>query len=550
MNRRTSLARMFGQQQQKVATKPMQTTNVSLNPYQGAWTLEQAAHLLRRTTFGPTPTQIKEAVRDGLEGTIAKLFAERPTVDPPIYFNYEDDPNVPNGETWINHIEDNDIAGMRAKRRQSLLAWVSKNIYESGQTITIREKMTLFWMNHFVVSNPVRSRMFYEHNMILRNHALGDFKKMTAEITVNAAMLVYLNGNQNSKNAPNENYSRELLELFTIGKGPLAGPGDYTNYTEQDVAELARALTGWRFYTNNDRDPSDSVFLPNRHDTGAKQLSHRFDNVVITDGGAEEYKTVIDIIFQKAEVARFISRKIYAWFLHSTIDSEVETHIIEPMAQLLIANNYEIQPTVAALVTSEHFYDQSFRGCMVNHPADFYFKLVNTFGVEMPADPIEQYYKFLIFNNNMKNMEMAMFYAPTVAGWKAFYQAPQYSKIWISSVTLPLRQNYSDRFVRGFNSRQLRTEIDVINFVAQLDNPTDPNDMISELATFLFSQPITEAQLIALKRVILPAGFEDYNWTEEYSNFIGGDESLRNLIEDKLKALIKTMLRMPEFYLV
>lgn len=550
MNRRTSIAQMFGQQEKKTATKSRQTTNTSFNPYQGEWTLEQATHLLRRTTFGPTPTQMKEAVADGLEQTIEKLLMEQPMPEPPIYYNFEDDPDVPNGETWIHVIENNDISGLRSKRKQSLLAWTAKNIFESGQNITIWEKMTLFWHNHFVVSNPTRSRMFYEYYMKLRRNALGNFRTLVEEITVDAAMLGYLDGKQNTRNAPNENYSRELLELFTIGKGPIVGPGDYTNYTEQDVAELARALTGWRNRTAVGNDPNVSYYTTNRHDREEKQLSHRFDNITIKDGGGEEeYKEVIDIILQKDEVARFISRKIYNWFLHAEITDEIESSIIEPMAQLIVADNYEVKAAVKALISSEHFYDQTFRGCMVIHPADFYFKMVNSFQLALPEDPLHQYRLFLVFYNQLRNMEMAIFYHPTVAGWKAFYQAPQYTKIWISSVSLPLRQSLSDRLVNGFNNNGFRIELNVLDFVAQLDNPTDPNDMINELAAMLFSQPITEEQLVALKAIILP-GIEDYNWTVEYGDFSAGDDSLKNTIENKLQALIKTMLRMPEFYLV
>ncbi len=549
MNRRTSIAKIFGQPQQKASTPTMQTTNSSLNPYQGEWTLEQAAHLLRRTTFGPTPAQIKQAVTDGLTATVEKLLEDQPQPEPPIYFNFFDDPEVPNGETWINSIEDNDIAGLRAKRRQSLLAWTIKNIQDSSQRINIREKMTLFWHNHFVVSNPTRSRMFYEYYTKLQKNALGNFKTFVEEITVDAAMLGFLNGRQNSRNAPNENYSRELLELFTIGKGPLAGPGDYTNYTEQDVSELARALTGWRTNLAQGQDANISYFVSNRHDTGTKQLSPRFDNIVISDGGAEEYKNVIAIIFQKAEVARFISRKIYNWFLHAEITSEVEANIIEPMAQLMIADNYEIKSVVKALIRSEHFFAQTFRGCMVNHPADFYFKILNTFQLAMPDDPLHKYRLYLVFYRQLANMEMAFLYHPTVAGWKAFYQAPQYTKIWINSVSLPLRQTASDRFINGFNNNGFRVELNVLDFVANLDNPTDPNDLINELAGLLFSQAITSAQLSALKSIILP-GIEDYNWTVEYGDFLAGDDSLRGSIENKLQALIKAMLRMPEFYLV
>ncbi len=549
MNRRTSLATFFGRQQVKATTKIKQVSNTSLNPYQGEWTLSQATHLLRRTTFGPTPAQMKQAVADGLETTVAKLLAEQPLPDPPIYYNFHDDPEVPNGKTWIDVIENNDIDGLRARRRQSLLAWTAKNIFESGKSITIREKMTLFWHNHFVVSNPTRSRMFYEYYTKLRKNTLGNFRTLVEEMTVDAAMLGFLDGRLNTKNAPNENYSRELLELFTIGKGPTVGPGDYTNYTEQDVAELARALTGWRFLATNDLDPNDSFFVPNRHDTGEKQLSARFDNVIITDGGEAEYKKVIDIILQKREVARFISRKIYGWFLHEDITEEVEATIIEPMAQIMIDDDYEIKRAVSALISSEHFYSQTFRGCMVCHPADFFFKMVNTFQLALPEDPIHQYIIFMVSYNQLRNMEMPIFYHPTVAGWKAFYQAPQYTKIWINSVSLPLRQQISDRLVNGFNNNGFRIELNILDFVSQLDNPTDPNDMINDLATILFAQPITEDQLVALKSIILP-GIEDYNWTVEYGDFLAGDESLRNTIENKLQALIKTMLRMPEIHLI
>lgn len=549
MNRRTSLAKLFGQQQSKAATQTMQITNTSLNPYQGEWTFDQAAHLLRRTTFGPTPAQMKQAVKDGLETTVAKLLAEQPLPEPPIYFDFFDDPEVPNGETWINVIEDNKITGLRNNRRQSLLAWTAKNILESGKNITIREKMTLFWHNHFVVSNPTHSRVFYEYYTKLRKNALGNFRTLVEEMTIDAAMLRFLNGQQNSKNAPNENYARELLELFTIGKGPIAGSGDYTNYTEQDVVALSRALTGWRYSTAEGNDPTVSFYVPNRHDTGEKQLSHRFDKAIITNGGESEYKNVIDIILQKTEVARFIARKIYGWFLHAEITAEVEANVIEPMALMMIADNYEIQRAVGALISSEHFYDQTFRGCMVNHPADFYFKLLNTFQLSMPDDPLHKYKISLVFYNQLRNMEMAIFYHPTVAGWKAFYQAPQFTKIWINSVSLPLRQRASDRLVNGFNNNGFRIELNVLDFVAQLDNPTEPNDMINELATILFSQPITAVQLTSLKSIILP-GIEDYNWTVEYGDFLAGDDSLRRTIENKLQSLIKTMLRMPEFYLI
>ena len=122
-------------------------------------------------------------------------------------------------------------------------------------------------------------------------------------------MLRFLNGNTNTKQSPNENYARELLELFTIGRGPQVAEGDYTNYTEDDVVELAKALTGWKF-KKLDTGETVSYFRKGQHDPTDKQLSHRFDNQIIQNGGENEYKTVVDIILNKKEVAKYICR---AW---------------------------------------------------------------------------------------------------------------------------------------------------------------------------------------------------------------------------------------------
>ncbi|HFC01373.1 MAG TPA: DUF1800 family protein, partial [Phaeodactylibacter sp.] len=248
MDRRASLAVLFGKKEkqstfkQKSASTAAVVTN-TFNPYTGTWGMEQAAHLLRRTTFGPTYAQIKQAATDGLDATISLLFQNQPLPDPPIYYDFENDPNAALGETWVDAIFLPNIQGLRGARRRSLFGWTFKQIRESGVNIT--EKMTLFWHNHFVVASTNVPNRQYRYITFLRENALGNFKDLAKGITVDSAMLQYLNGTQNSKNAPNENYSRELLELFTIGKGELVGPGDYTNYTEDDVVELARALTGW-----------------------------------------------------------------------------------------------------------------------------------------------------------------------------------------------------------------------------------------------------------------------------------------------------------------
>lgn len=547
MNRRASLALLLGKQQKSVSKSitRMTTVTTSFTPYTGTWGIDQAAHLLRRTTFGPTYAQIKQAASDGLDATLDLLFENQPLPADPIYYNFDNDPNVANGEVWIHEPTNNAISGLKAARRRSLTSWSFKAIRESG--MNIREKMLLFWHNHFVVANTNDPRFSHQYMTLLRENALGNFKELVELITIDPSMLQYLNGTQNSKNAPNENYARELLELFTIGKGDAAGPGDYTHYTEDDVVQIARALTGWRHFDVDDLTLVKAGYDPNRHDTGDKQLSHRFNNVVITNAEGNEYKEVINIIFQQEEVARFISRKLYRWFVHFDINIDVETNIIEPMAQMLIADNYDIQPTLMALLSSEHFYDMSVRGCMVTHPIDYLFKMINAFELELNPNILEEYNILRRLFVAVEPLEMVMYEHPTVAGWKAFYQAPQYYKMWINAVTLPIRMNYSDALSEGFNISGFQIKLNVLNFVAALDNPADPDGLINEIASVLFAQPLAQEQVEALKT---SHGIMNPEWQDEYLDYATGNTSLEPVIDNKLKGLIKTMLKMPEVYLI
>ena len=361
-------------------------------------------------------------------------------------------------------------------------------------------------------------------------------------------MLIYLNGTQNSANGPNENYARELLELFAIGKGETAAPGDFTTYTEQDIVAIARALTGWRSFDLDTQDPALSSYQANRHDTGDKQLSHRFNDAVITSAEENEYKDVIDLILQKEECARFISRKLIRWFIHSDITNEVEIGVVEPMAQMIIADGYELKNAIKALLSSQYFFDESIRGCMIVHPIDHVFKLLNSFQVAMPDDLIERYEATRAVLNYLGTTDMNIFDHPNVAGWKAYYQAPQFDKLWINAVSLPIRQRVSQALIAGFNISGHRLEINVLDFVASLNNPSDPNDLINETAAIIFAQPLTDAQIDALKEVLIP-GLPDFEWTVEYNDFINGNTDLEEAVENKLKNLIETMANMPEFHL-
>ena len=549
MNRRSSLAVLLGKKE-KTAPRARTTTLGTLAPYTGTWSYEQAAHLLRRSMYGPTYAQIKQAETDGMQMTIDQLFLPQPLPAEPIHFYDNPDSDAGLGETWVTGGIPTDPNVFNA-RALSLFGWTYKTLCESGVSIT--EKMTLFWHNHFVVSDIVLPQWTYRYITFLRENSLGNFKTLVEGITIDASMLDYLNGNSNTKEAPNENYARELLELFSIGKGELAGPGDYTTFTEQDVIEIARCLTGWLSF-NPFTSQLVPTFLNFNHDTGTKQLSHRFGNAVISNEDENEYKKVIDIIFQQDEPARFISRKIYRWFVHDDINSDVEANIIEPMAQLILDNNWEVEPAVKALLSSNHFYESVRMGCIVAHPIDFFFKLLRSTNVPMPTDEYQKYSLMSTLFFATEDLEMVMYYPPSVAGWKAFYQAPQYSKFWINGATLPVRMRYTDGITLGFDLEifpmgNFFLGIDVIAFAASLNNPSDPNDLILEFSKILFPSPVNQEQLDALKDALIP-GLPDFEWTVEYTDFVNGNTTLEESVKLKLKLLISTMLKMPEFYLI
>jgi len=557
MDRRTSLRTLLGRpsisqsESIKALTSKKSFVSSGLEKYTGAWTTTEAAHLLRRTMYGPTIEQIEQTVSDGLEQTINQLFAPSLLPDPPVNYYYQDDPFVPIGSTWIEAPYHADI-NLTGHRNRSFNAWALMNIGE--EEVSISEKMVTFWHNHFVTANINDPKFDYHYFTTLRTNALGNFREFVKEITINPSMLRYLNGNQNTKNAPNENFARELLELFTIGKGPLISPGDYTNYTETDISEVARVLTGWKDQGYKTREDIDvgSYFRTSKHDTGTKTLSEKFDNAVLENNGAEEYLDLIDIIFSKREVARFICRKFYRWFVYYEIDEVTETNVIEPLVDIFIQNNYEIIPVLETLLSSQHFYDHLNNGCLIKNPVDFIFSVLKTLKVDLPKEDLKAYYKInLTLFNFLGQLQMSYGNPPSVAGWNSYYQEPSYYEIWINSVTLPYRMNFTRAMsLAGINQSGNTYIIDVLSLVESLPNPSDIIELIQSLVTLLFPQPITDKQIIYLKDILIP-GLPDYEWTIEYVHYLNNldDENTVKSMENKLRIFLDAMLSMPEFYL-
>ncbi len=517
-------------------------------PYTGPWTFDQAAHLLRRTVFGPTKERILQAVDEGLDGTIATLMTPPATPEPPVYYDFYDDPAATVGETWTDKNLDGNVTGIYFARAKTLWAWWFMQMNRDQQSIM--EKMTLFWHNHFVISEAGAANANWAYLNLLRDYALGDFKELTKKITIDKSMLIYLNGTSNFADQPNENYARELLELFTIGKGPLVAPGDYTNYTEQDIAEIAKALTGWIAWTDTN-EPAAFEPWGSIHDTSTKQLSYRFDNQTIPNAGDQEYANVIDIIFQKDEVARHICRRLYIWFVHYDINDTIELEIIEPMAQVLIDNNYNIQPALEALLKSEHFYSTAIQGCMIKNTLDFFFSAYNTFRVPAATELYTEYEIWVAWYWRFEELGMAIFRVPGVAGWRAYHQAPVYYRDWINSATLALRKRmardikwltqYVSPETQGYN---------FIEFIATLEDPSNPNELIDEICQIVFPRPMNDEQKDFFKAALIP-GLPDFEWTVEYDDYLSDpdNEDKRTAVENKLFNLFMVMMNVPEFQL-
>lgn len=524
-----------------------------LAPYTGPWNYNKAKHLLRRAMVSPNMDQIEKATQDGLTVTINQLFAPTSEPAPPVNPDFTMDPYCAVGETWVDKTLYFTVPGLALYRVQSLVSWAMGLMLNEG--VSIKEKMTLFWYNHFVTESVQDARAAYINNKLYREYALGNFKEFTKKVVIDPAMLNYLNGNLNTKKAPNENFARELLELFTIGKGPLVAPGDYTNYTEQDIKEMAKVLTGWRDITDelNPTKKVYSAFFSNNHDTSVKTLSSHFGGVQISNLGDQEYAQLIDIIFQQAEVARFISRKLYRWFVYHKIDDTIEQDVIQPMADMLISNNYEIEPVVKALLSSQHFFQDEMEGCMIKTPIDFVigaFKM-NNIPTPGPADIAKQYnFWFNLFNFSFV-LQQAYFYAPNVAGWTPFYQEPSFYQIWINSVTLTIRVRIMDALnVAAFPINGVNYRVDVLTMAKALDNPSDPTALIDEVIKFYLPKDLSSAQKTYLKNILIP-GLPDYVWTVAWEDYLNdqSNPTKSGPIENQLRYLLYALCDLSEFQL-
>ena len=531
-------------------------TQTGLNLYGGSWTETEVLHLLRRTTFGASKAHVDSFKTMSLIDAVNRLIdnPQFPSSSPlNVYENsYHDLQGCPFGTSWIEWSGTNDSDGMlndfRTKRSFKQW-WISVMIYQQPH---ILEKITLFWANHFSTQTEDFNypKAIWQHYKKLREGSLGNFRTLLKEITIDPHMLLFLNGNLNSASAPDENYARELQELFTIGKGPASA------YTEDDVKQAAKVLTGWRrqeqpdgFYT--------TIFNDAEHDTSDKQFSPFYNNTRITgkagQDGQSETDDLLNMILATDEAAKYICRCLYRWFVYYVIDDSAEQNVIAPMAAIF-RSSYEIAPVLKALFCSEHFFDMANRGCIIKSPVDLYIGFCREFNISLEKNYPDVYYdQWNYFWQICAECGQNPGDPPNVAGWNAYYQEPVYYEVWLSSDTIQKRARVMGvQTSTGMSIGSTLIKSDSILFNKQFDHPEDPNAVVANFCKYLLPQDLTPDQVSYLKRSVLLTGqVSDSYWTSAWNNYIAnpGDPGSESVVRSRLDQLVNYITGIEEYQL-
>ncbi len=531
----------------------------TLTPYSGSWTQAEVIHLLRRATFGVKPADIQTLLGMTPSAAVDYLFSNAPATAPaPPVNNYDsstytDPTGIMPGQTWVNAAYGDGT--VNSKRRFSLSSWWMGLIL--NQNLSILEKMTWFWHNHFATELSVigDARIAYIHHTMLRAAALGNFKTLATLVTKDPGMLVYLNGRYNTASAPDENYGRELQELFTVSKY------NNPNYIEADVKAAARVLTGWQLDTTT--TPISSKFTSSRHDTTSKTFSSFYGNTVIAGqtgtAGANETDALINMIFTKAatQTANWICTKLYRFFVYydTVTDPTVQANVINGLATTLISNGWNIVPVVKQLLKSQHFYDVNSRGCYIRTPLDFYAGLYRTFGITLPGsfDAPKTYAIWYAFRQYAADNGLDLGEPPNVSGFTAYYQDPQYYELWINSNTLPHRLEFIDLMLStGFKGGTgTAIVIDVLTWANNYQYVDDPDKLTQYCSDMLLGIDIAQTHKDSLKQSILLSGqTSNYYWTQAWQAYKTTPNATNTaIVKTRITSLLKEIMHLAEHQL-
>lgn len=597
-----------------------------LPPHGGLLNYRKAAHLLHRATFGPTKEQI-DAFSSLTAAQAVDLLFQPPSPAPPL-----PDPALPvdseTGTEWVLSGTTDANSG-DADLQEFFKGWFIGQMLATGippahaLRYSTREKVVFFL--HTVLttiqSKVDNSRSLYFQNQLFRKFAFDkylpadvyNFKELVKKISVDNAMLRLLDGNLNVNGSVNENYGRELLELYTIGRG-LEGtlpdatiPGDYFNYKEQDVRAAARVLSGWEldptFETEDedvDLDLLATTKLPrgkvrgnptnaNAHDNGIKEFSDRFNNATIQpdplllagtsateESAQDEISQLIELIYSKPETARNFCRRVYRFFVYHEITQTIDDTIIAGMADTFVNNGYKIQPVLEDLFKSQHFYDaaggagdDAFGG-IIKSPLDLMTGTFRIFDIQLP-DPVANaeafYEKTGELIRTLQDMGMHFYEPFDVAGYDAYHQFPIYHRSWISTNYLTRRYEFIRILLSEPQMMPGELRADPVAFVqTKINNATASNarDLIVALTRYFLPQSENLTYDVsadpALERGLTPERMNYFLTAFLMSPQIDADPEAAwtfrwtnpvdmDVVRGQLRSLFNAMLQSPEYQL-
>lgn len=364
-----------------------------LAPYdaarEGAWSSREAAHLLGRAQFGFTPKELELATKESLVATVDRLLA--PQAESVEYQQAE-------AALRKTSLATGEIGDLKV--------WWLYRMWSSANPLS--EKLAVLWHNHFATSHAkVRSvPQMLAQNDLIRTHALGDFKQFLHGMAVDTAMLVWLDGNANRKRHPNENFAREIMELFALGVG---------NYTEQDIQEAARSFTGWHM--------REGAFWFNRlqHDESPKTVFGQTGNF---DG-----KQIVDLCLAQPACPRFLAMKLLKTFVLTNPTAE----IIDAVAARLSHHQLILAPVMRELLTSQLFFEVAHRRTVIKSPLDLVVGSLRSVAQTVKWPPIVKL---------LGELGQDVFEPPSVKGWEG-------GRLWINSSTLLMRTNFATALASG-----------------------------------------------------------------------------------------------------
>jgi uncharacterized protein (DUF1800 family) len=373
-----------------------------------------ARHLLVRSGFAPTQAEVNALAgqprEQAVDAIIAQAKAARPKFAPPAFVGQP----VPVMDRLLKSREEQQAMRQQQLREGAeIKAWWLREMVESPTPLA--ERMTLFWHNHFATSQQKvgRSMGMWNQHQLLRANALGNFKTLVHGIAKDPAMLIYLDGANSRKDAPNENFAREVMELFTLGEASQGG-----GYSEQDIKEAARAFTGWSV----ERDDFSYKFRPNIHDAGAKTVLGKTGNFT--------GEQVIDVLLEQPQAAKFIVGKLWLEFVSPKPDAKE----VERIAKRFQASGYDTSAALRELLLTDAFWAAANRGSLIKSPVDLVVGTVRQFDFN--------YTDALPFALKSAQLGQNLLMPPNVKGWPGHTD-------WINTTTLLERKRFTEQLFRA-----------------------------------------------------------------------------------------------------